>query len=86
MLSAIGNIIGGGANVFAGLTQGTAECGARPLFVGKQRNKYNDCIRQAQQTEKQKAQAKAATMKRIALVIGVIVVVAIITVLIIKRK
>jgi hypothetical protein len=45
-VSALG---GGFTSLFKGSTQGTAECGARPLFIGKAREEWELCVSRQQQ-------------------------------------
>jgi len=41
-------VLSGTATLFKGATQGTAECGARPLFTGKKRDEWEQCVKDQQ--------------------------------------
>jgi len=85
MFEAIGNLVGAGFKFAKKRTKGTSSCGARPIFKGGARNKYNDCIAKSQDVAQDMAQEKEVTKRTMFIVVGSIVVVAVVIALVLKK-
>lgn len=86
----VGQLTGAAGQLLGGMTAGTAECGARPLFA-KNRSEWNACVARNTSIREQNAAAMGnrtteTPQTNPLLIVGGVVVVIVVLVLIFRKK